>query len=53
MEFLFFGLTDCILLMESPSRLNKRAFSPALTGIPTQNFGHPSQRKGKVKAYSL
>ena len=32
---------------KAPSRLNLTAFSPVLTDLPMQNFGHPSQRKGR------
>nr|DAE11302.1 MAG TPA: hypothetical protein [Myoviridae sp. ctq9w2] len=40
-------MNDYILLTKAPSRLNLTAFSPVLTDLPMQNFGHPSQRKGR------
>ena len=46
-----FGLSNSILLTETPSRLNLTGFQPGLDWIPEVKFGSIKQKKGEVKAH--
>ena len=46
-----FGLTDFILLMESPSRLNLTGFQPGLDRSSNAKFWSLKPKKGEVKAF--